>query len=185
LLISVDELPLIGRHNLSNAMAALALGAALGANLNGMAQALKRFRGLAHRMQVVSTAAGATWIDDSKATNVDAALASLAGIEGPVILIAGGDAKGATFAALAAALKGRSGTAILFGKDAQRMAKDLAGSCALQVVTDMGEAVSAALQIVEPGHTVLLAPACSSLDMYRDFAERGDAFVAAIREFTR
>jgi len=185
LLISVDELPLIGRHNLSNAMAALALGAALGANLNGMAQALKRFRGLAHRMQVVSTAAGATWIDDSKATNVDAALASLAGIEGPVILIAGGDAKGATFTALAAALKERSGAAILFGKDARRMAKELAGSCTLQVVADMREAVSAALQIVEPGHTVLLAPACSSLDMYRDFAERGDAFAAEVRELAR
>jgi len=185
LLISIDELPLIGRHNLSNAMAALALGAALGANLHGMAQALKRFRGLPHRMQVVSAAAGATWIDDSKATNVDAALASLAGIEGPVVLIAGGDAKGATFTALAAALEGRTSTAILLGRDARRMAKELAGSCELHVVADMREAVVAALQIVEPGHTVLLAPACSSLDMYRDFAERGKAFVAAVRELAR
>ncbi len=185
LLISVDEMPLIGRHNLSNALAALALGAALGANLHGMAQALKRFRGLAHRMQVVSTAAGATWIDDSKATNVDAALASLAGIEGPVILIAGGDAKGATFVPLAAALKERPGAALLFGQDAQRMAKELAGSCQLEVVADMREAVITALQIIEPGYTVLLAPACSSLDMYRNFAERGEAFVAAVRELVR
>jgi len=185
LLISIDELPLIGRHNLSNAMAALALGVVLGANLHGMAQALKRFRGLPHRMQVVSAAAGATWIDDSKATNVDAALASLAGIEGPVVLIAGGDAKGATFTALAAALEGRTSTAILLGRDARRMAKELAGSCELHVVADMREAVGAALQIVEPGHTVLLAPACSSLDMYRDFAERGKAFVAAVRELAR
>jgi UDP-N-acetylmuramoylalanine--D-glutamate ligase len=185
LLISVDELPLIGRHNLSNAMAALALGAALGANLNGMAQALKRFHGLTHRMQVVLSAAGVTWIDDSKATNVAAALASLAGIEDPFVLIAGGDAKGAEFAALAAALKGRSGAVILFGQDAQRMATELSGVCQLQIVTDMREAVSAALRLVAPGHTVLLAPACSSLDMYRDFAARGDAFAAAVTELVR
>jgi UDP-N-acetylmuramoylalanine--D-glutamate ligase len=182
LLISVDELPLIGRHNQSNAMAALALGAALGANLNGMAQALKRFHGLAHRMQIVSTAAGATWIDDSKATNVDAALASLIGIEDPVILIAGGDAKGASFSALAAALRDRSADVILFGQDARRMAEELAGTCRLQVVADMRVAVGAAMQLIEPGHTVLLAPACSSLDMYRNFAERGDAFATAIGE---
>ena len=184
LLISVDELPLIGRHNLSNALAALALGAALGANLNGMAQALKRFRGLPHRMQVVSTASGATWIDDSKATNVDAALASLAGIEDPVILIAGGDAKGASFADLADALRSRSASVILLGADARRMAEELAGTCAIEVVADMREAVGAALRLVEPGHTVLLAPACSSLDMYRDFAERGDAFATAVGELT-
>ncbi len=185
LLISIDELPLIGRHNLSNAMAALALGAALGANLHGMAQALKRFHGLAHRMQVVSTAGGVTWIDDSKATNVEAALASLTGIEGPVILIAGGDAKGAEFSLLAAALEACSGTVLLIGRDARRMAKELAGSCELQVVADMRAAVAVALQIAKPGHTVLLAPACSSLDMYRNFAERGDAFVAAVRELAR
>ncbi len=185
LLISVDELPLIGRHNVSNAMAALALGATLGANLSGMAQALKRFRGLAHRMQVVSSASGATWIDDSKATNVDAALSSLAAIEDPFVLIAGGDAKGATFTELAAALNGRSGAVILLGRDAQRMATELSGSCTLQVVADMHAAVAAALPIIAPGHTVLLAPACSSHDMYRDFAARGDAFAAAIRELAQ
>ncbi len=184
LLMSVDELPLVGRHNLSNALAALALGAVLGANLNGMAQALKRFRGLAHRMEIVSDAAGVTWIDDSKATNVDAALASLAGVADPFVLIAGGDAKGAAFGALAAALQGRSGRVILFGQDAGRMAKELAPLDDLQVVAGMREAVDAALTIVEPGHTVLLAPACSSLDMYRDYAERGDAYLAAIWELT-
>ncbi len=185
ILIAVDELPLIGRHNLSNAMAALALGAALGANLNGMVQALKRFRGLAHRMQVISTADGVRWIDDSKATNVDAALASLAAIEDPFVLIAGGDAKGASFAALAAALEGRSGAVILFGLDARRMASELAGPCQVQVVADMREAIGAALHIVTPGHTVLLAPACSSLDMYRNYAERGTAFASAVQEMAR
>ncbi|MAF84511.1 MAG: UDP-N-acetylmuramoyl-L-alanine--D-glutamate ligase [Chromatiales bacterium] len=185
LLISVDELPLIGRHNLSNSLAALALGAALGANLNSMAQALKRFSGLPHRMQVVSTAAGAKWINDSKATNVAAAVTSLASIEDPVVLIAGGDAKGVTFAALATELEGRSCTAILFGQDARRMARELAGSCELQVVTDIREAVDKALHIVVPGTTVLLAPACSSLDMFSNFAERGDLFTAAVRELAQ
>lgn len=185
LLISVDELPLVGRHNLSNAMAALALGLALGANLNGMAQALKRFRGLPHRMEIVSDAAGVTWIDDSKATNVDATLASLSGIDDPFVLIAGGDAKGAAFDTLAAALQGRKGAVILFGRDAERMATEIAVACTPLVVADLHEAVGAALNIVETGYTVLLAPACSSLDMFRDFAERGEVFSAAVRELTR
>ena len=150
-----------------------------------MAQALKRFSGLPHRMQVVSTAAGAKWINDSKATNVAAAVTSLASIEDPVVLIAGGDAKGVTFAALATELEGRSCTAILFGQDARRMARELAGSCELQVVTDIREAVDKALHIVVPGTTVLLAPACSSLDMFSNFAERGDLFTAAVRELAQ
>lgn len=185
LLLSVDDLPLIGRHNVSNAMAALALGAAVGANVNVMAQALKQFGGLPHRLQVVSAAHGITWIDDSKATNVDAALTSLAAVDDPLILIAGGDAKGGSFAALAAALTGRDATVILLGRDAAMIAGELDGVCALRTVTDMREAVGAALEYAAPGYTVLLAPACSSLDMYRSYAERGDVFAAAVEESAR
>ncbi len=180
LLLSIDDLALIGRHNVSNAMAALALGAAVGANVNIMAQALKQFGGLPHRMQVVSTAHGITWIDDSKATNVDAALTSLAAIDDPLVLIAGGDAKGGTFSALATALAGRDASVILLGRDAALIARELDGVCALRMVTDMREAVGAARDLAAPGHTVLLAPACSSLDMYRSYAERGDVFAAAV-----
>ena len=182
LLLSVDEFPLLGRHNLANALAVLALGVALEANLHGMAQALKRFRGLPHRMQVIAQRDGVTWIDDSKATNVDAALSSLNGVDDPVILIAGGDAKGATFEALAAAIDGRSVEVLLLGRDAGRMAQALAPVCEPVVVNDMGSAVRIAHDRVSDGCTVLLAPACSSLDMYRDFAARGDAFRQAVQE---
>lgn len=189
LLLSADELRLIGRHNLSNALAALALGAALesiqDADLHGMAQALKRFRGLPHRTQVVSDANGVTWIDDSKATNVEAAVTSIAGVPDPFVLIAGGDGKGASFETIAAALTGRDCAAILLGQAADEMARVLSPVCEVKIADDMQAAVAAAIEHARPGHTVLLAPACSSLDMFESYAQRGDAFASAVRELTR
>jgi UDP-N-acetylmuramoylalanine--D-glutamate ligase len=184
LLMSADEFPLLGRHNLSNALAALALGSALGANPHSLAQALKRFRGLPHRMQMVAAVNGVTWIDDSKATNVGAALTSIQSIADPFVLIAGGDAKGAGFEALANALSGRQCSAILLGRDAPQISRALHRVCDVTIVKTMREAVASALAISKSGHTVLLAPACSSLDMFENFAERGDVFAAAVQELT-
>jgi UDP-N-acetylmuramoylalanine--D-glutamate ligase len=182
LLLATDELPLLGRHNVSNAMAAVALASAIGANAAAAAQALKRCRGLPHRMQPVGEFGGAVWIDDSKATNVGAALASIAGVPDPFVLIAGGDAKGASFGELADAVRGRECAAILLGQDAPALSRALQGICDVRVVDDMAGAVRAAARAVPKGGTVLLAPACSSLDMFDDFAARGDAFAAAVRE---
>ncbi|NND35691.1 MAG: hypothetical protein HKN81_01030 [Gammaproteobacteria bacterium] len=181
LLLATDELPLLGRHNVSNAMAALALVDAVGGKPAAAAQALKRYRGLPHRMQVVGEFGSVTWIDDSKATNVGAALMSIAGVEDPFVLIAGGDAKGASFEQLADALRGRDCEAILLGQDAELMAMDLRDACNVTVVAGMNDAVKAAAAIVRPGGSVLLAPACSSLDMFASFAARGDAFAGAVR----
>jgi UDP-N-acetylmuramoylalanine--D-glutamate ligase len=185
LLGNVRDLQLAGRHNISNALAALALGSALGAEPRGMVQGLKRFPGLPHRMQTVAQKNGVTWIDDSKATNVAAALASISGVGDPLILIAGGDGKGAEFGPLAAALAGRSSFAILLGKDRARLAEALRDACQVQLVSDMYEAVAAASTRARAGHTVLLAPACSSLDMFHGFEQRGEIFAAAIEEGTR
>jgi len=182
LLVATDELPLIGRHNVSNAMAALALGAAIGGNPAAMAQALKRFHGLPHRMQAVGEFGSFTWIDDSKATNVGAALTSIASVADPFVLIAGGDAKGASFGELADALRERDCTVVLIGRDADSMARDLQGVCDVNIAADMTAAVALAARLAHPGATVLLAPACSSLDMFDSFAARGDAFAAAARE---
>jgi len=182
LLLAVDELPLIGRHNVSNAMAALALSAAVGATPAATAQALKRCHGLPHRMQSIGEFASAVWIDDSKATNVGAALMSIASVPDPFVLIAGGDAKGATFGELADALRGRDCEVVLIGQDAAAIERELQGVCDVQRVDDMGAAVRVAGQAVPPGGTVLLAPACSSLDMFENFAARGDAFAAAARK---
>jgi len=182
LLIAVDELPLLGRHNVSNAMAALALTLIVGAKPAATAQGLKRYQGLPHRMQVIGHFGSATWIDDSKATNVGAALMSIAGVEDPFVLIAGGDAKGASFEELAAALRGRDCTVVLLGQDAGSIAQELHGICDVQIVADMHAAVKQAASLIKPGGSVLLAPACSSLDMFTGFAARGEAFAAAVRE---
>ena len=181
LLLAIDELPLLGRHNVANAMAALALGVAVGASASGMAQALKRCTGLPHRMQLISHAHGLQWVNDSKATNVDAAVAAITSIADPFVLIAGGDAKGANFDALASALTGRRCQVILLGRDAIEIARQLGDTINAQVVDTMAAAVTAAAGIAEAGGTVLLAPACASLDMYTNYAARGDAFVDAIR----
>ncbi|MDJ0928659.1 MAG: UDP-N-acetylmuramoyl-L-alanine--D-glutamate ligase [Gammaproteobacteria bacterium] len=186
LLLGVDELQVQGQHNLANALATLALGAALGADPQGMLNGLRRFTGLPHRNQLVTEARGISWIDDSKATNVGAAVASLRAITGPLVLIAGGDAKGGDFTALATALKHSDTRAIvLLGRDRELLATALDGIAELELADDMHTAVKAAAAHLPDGGTALLAPACSSLDMYSSYAARGEAFQAAVRRFTR
>ncbi|RMF95567.1 MAG: UDP-N-acetylmuramoyl-L-alanine--D-glutamate ligase [Gammaproteobacteria bacterium] len=181
LLMPVDELPLPGRHNVANALAALALGAALDAGPQAMLDGLRGFRGLPHRMQLVGDWQGIRFIDDSKATNVDAAVAGVSGISGPLVLIAGGDAKGAGFEPLAEALRAADTRAVvLLGRDRERLAAALTGVAELSLVDDMQAAVRQAAAQLPGGGTVLLAPACSSLDMYPGFAARGEAFRQAV-----
>jgi UDP-N-acetylmuramoylalanine--D-glutamate ligase len=129
---------------------------------------------------VVPTADGNTWVDDSKATNVGAAETAIRSVAGPLVLIAGGDAKGATFEGVAAALAGRQAEVILLGRDRELIAAALAGTCPVHRVDDMAAAVRRARELAAPGATVLLAPACSSLDMFRDYADRGAQFRAAV-----
>ena len=180
-LLRAADLQVAGRHNYANALAALALGAALGADPQSMVTGIREFPGLPHRMQCVHRAGGVTWIDDSKATNVGAAVTSVNGVEGPLVLIAGGDAKGGEFTALVDALRNRDCAAVLLGKDREQLAAALRQVCQICLVDDMGEAVTVAGALAKPGATVLLAPACSSLDMFADYAARGDAFRAAAR----
>ncbi len=179
-LLPVADLPVAGRHNLANALAALALGAAAGADLRAMVQGLRTFKGLPHRMEIVSRAHGIQWINDSKATNVAAAVASIEGTDGPLVLIAGGDAKGACFEPLADCLRNRRCRVLLMGKDSERMADALRDVCPCDCVPDMSAAVQAAHDAAGPGWTVLLAPAAASLDMYSSFAVRGEDFAAAV-----
>jgi UDP-N-acetylmuramoylalanine--D-glutamate ligase len=184
LIVPAAQLQVTGRHNLANALAALALCTGLGVRPEAAAEGLRAFRPLPHRMAIVATTDGVTWIDDSKATNVGAAVASIGSTDGPLVLIAGGDGKGADFDALAVALAGRTCSAVLLGRDREPVAAALAGTCEVIRVDSIDEAVLAAGQIARPGWTVLLAPACSSLDMFRDYAARGDAFREAVRRLT-
>ncbi len=180
LLLPVSDLQLAGRHNVANALAALALGAAVGADLASMLAGLKQFTGLEHRMQVVANRDQVCWVNDSKATNVGAAVASISGIDGPFVLIAGGDAKAADFSPLVEALRGRRCELVLIGRDREQIAAAVGDICPCHRADDMQAAVNLAQAIVDPGWTVLLAPAAASLDMFANYAERGRAFAAAV-----
>jgi len=180
-LLPVDALRLPGRHNAANALAALAVGTACGLPRAAMTGVLGRFTGLPHRSQLVAEARGVRWIDDSKGTNVGATQAAIAGLSGPLLLIAGGDGKGQDFAPLAAACRGKVRDAILIGRDAGALGAVLAGSCGIQYAASMDEAVATAARLARPGDTVLLSPACASFDMFRDYLQRGEAFAAAAR----
>lgn len=179
--VAVNQLPLIGRHNLANALAACAMASALDVPAAAMRRGLMAFHGLPHRMQTVPTADGIRWIDDSKATNEAAAVASISSVTGPLVLIAGGDAKGAGFSQLASVLADRDCTAVLLGRDTDHIANALSDACELLQVDSLKEAVRTAAAIAAPGSTVLLAPACSSLDMFANFADRGQQYTAAVR----
>lgn len=183
-LMSVRELKMRGAHNQSNALAALALGHAVGLPLATMLQTLRTFGGLPHRCQWVRERAGVDYYDDSKATNVGAALAAIVGlgadIDGKLVLIAGGDGKGADFSALREPIAQYCREVILLGRDAGRLASTLQGAVTLRQVQSLEEAVQQAAACALPGDAVLLSPACASLDMFKNFEERGHLFAAAV-----
>ncbi len=186
-LLPVAELALRGRHNEANALAALALAApaiegASGRGLEPAIDVLRRFEGLPHRCRRVAERAGVEYIDDSKGTNVGATVAAIAGFAAPIVLIAGGQGKGADFAPLAAAARGKVKTAVLIGEAAPQIESAFAGVCAVVRAADMRDAVRAAAAAAAPGDIVLLSPACASQDMFRDYRHRGEAFAAAVEE---
>ena len=185
LILPVRELRIPGRHNQLNALAALALGETMELPLDAMCEALRNFRGLAHRTEWIAEIDGVNWYNDSKATNVGATLAALEGMEGQVVLIAGGEGKGADFSTLCQAIAVKARAVILMGQDASLMARVLEGMAPVEHASRMDDAVALAQQWAEPGDSVLLSPACASFDMYSGFAERGQAFVAAVTRLAR
>ncbi|WP_300653898.1 UDP-N-acetylmuramoyl-L-alanine--D-glutamate ligase [Pseudomonas sp.] len=183
-LLPVRELKIRGAHNQSNALAALALGHAVGLPMAPMLEALKRFAGLPHRCQWVGERNAVSYYDDSKATNVGAALAAIEGlgadVAGELVLIAGGDGKGTDFTALAKPVAQYCRAVVLLGRDAERLAAALGDSVPLIRVTSLEEAVQRSAGLAQPGDAVLLSPACASLDMFRNFEERGRLFAQAV-----
>jgi len=184
-LMPVDELRMAGEHSQANALAALALGEALHLPLPSMLSALRTFTGLPHRLQFVAKSEGVTWLNDSKGTNVGATLAAIQGLQGPLILIAGGQGKGADFSPLRDAVKNKVRAVILLGEDAALLETALADVVPVQRVKDMSAAVVQAHGLAKAGDTVLLSPACASFDMFAGFAARGDAFMAAVHDVIR
>ena len=179
--IAASELKISGDHNLANALAALAMGHALGLRREGMLAALTQFAGLAHRTTLVLEHAGVRWFDDSKGTNVGATVAAVRGLPGRLVLIAGGDGKGQDFTPLRAALADKARAVVLIGRDAPSIAAALGDSVPLRSAADMEQAVAMAADLARPGDSVLLSPACASFDMFSGYEERGAVFVAAVR----
>jgi UDP-N-acetylmuramoylalanine--D-glutamate ligase len=181
-LIAMSQLKIAGLHNAANALAALALCEALELDREACVDALRGFPGLPHRSQWVADVKGVRYVDDSKGTNVGATLAAVAGMSGPLVLIAGGQGKGQDFAALAPAFRNKVRHVVLIGQDAKQIAASLAQTCTCEFASDMKDAVAKSARAAHAGDTVLLSPACASLDMFRDYAHRGDAFANAVKE---
>ena len=181
LIIAAGDLALVGRHNALNALAALALASTV-AKIDARALAtLAQFRGLPHRMERVAEIAGVLFVNDSKATTVAATQAALEGSGRPAVLIAGGDGKGQDFAPLKRSVEAHCRAVILLGRDAPVVAAALAGvKVPVEAASTLEVAVARAIARARPGDVVLLSPACASLDMFRDYAERGERFRAAI-----
>lgn len=181
-LMQVRELRLEGRHNLENALAGLALGYSLGLQEQAMCNALREFKGLEHRMQRVAEINGVVWVNDSKATNIGACIAALrGGYDKKIVLIAGGDAKGAEMHDLAAVVQEKAKAVILMGKDADLIKRALNGRVQVSMVENMQQAVREAAGIARQGDYVLLSPACASLDQFENYQDRGQKFIAAVR----
>lgn len=183
-LLAVGDLKIRGRHNYSNALAALALGEAFALPGTAMLEALQAFAGLEHRCQWIADKADVHWYNDSKATNVGATLAALEGLAAPSgkqILIAGGDGKGADFSGLLPAVSAHCRAVVLLGQDAERLADALRDApVVIERVDSMQDAVARAALLAQPGDSVILAPACASLDMFANFEQRGEIFVKAV-----
>ncbi len=176
-------------HNIANALAAAALARAYGVPAGAVRDGLRAFTPDAHRIAHVADLDGVAYVDDSKATNTHAAQASLAAYDS-VVWIAGGLAKGATFDELVADAAKRLRGAVLIGRDRELIREALARHAPEVPVVDLGrtdtgamlEAVQEARRLARPGDTVLLAPACASMDMFANYNKRGDAFAQAVRE---
>ncbi len=179
--LAAGELQLSGAHNLANALAALAMGYALGLERSAMLAALRTFTGLPHRTQLVLERAGVRWYDDSKGTNVGATVAAVNGLPEQLVLIAGGDGKGQDFTPLGAALAPRVRALVLLGRDAPAIAAAVGDRVPMHRARDMVQAVTLAAQLAQPGDSVLLSPACASFDMFSNYEERGAVFAAEVQ----
>lgn len=183
-LMPAAEVRIKGRHNQANALAALAIGNAIGLSMPAMLATLRNFAGLSHRCQWVRERNGVHWYNDSKGTNVGAAVAAIEGIggdiRGKVVLIAGGDGKGADFVELREPAKKFVKTAVLIGRDADKLAGVLNDCCEVVRADTLQAAIEAAATVAKPGDSVLLSPACASFDMFKGYDDRGAQFMNGV-----
>lgn len=191
-LMATSKMKLFGKHNVQNALAALALGALAGLNIDSMLQTLQTFTGLSHRCEWIDNVAGVDYFNDSKGTNVGATVAALEGLGSTlkqsankqgakIILIAGGDGKGASFSDLTQPISEYVSALVLMGTDAEKIALVASGTTAYYVKS-MSQAVLKAQTLAKAGDIVLLSPACASFDMFNSYVHRGEVFNDAVSE---
>lgn len=174
--LEVDEIAIPGAHNVQNALAAALTGTLMGADADAVARALVGFGGVPHRLETVAEAGGVRWVNDSKATNVEAATVGLAAFDGPLVVILGGRHKGSPYAPLVPLLAERSRRVLAIGEAAPLLARELGDVVEVESAGTLERAVERARRIARPGDVVLLSPACSSYDQFEDYEERGEAF---------
>jgi len=179
--IARSNILVVGKHNTSNALAAMALATAVGIPMDSIVDALMDYQGLPHRLQIVSVDHELIWVNDSKATNPSSCIAALKAFDEKVVLIAGGDCKGADLTELATIIQQQARLVILFGRDAQRIEDALENSVLVYNSETLEEAVLIAKELAVAGETVLLSPACASLDQFKDYQERGEIFAQTVR----
>jgi UDP-N-acetylmuramoylalanine--D-glutamate ligase len=178
-IMDVGDIPLLGGHNVENVMAAILVGLAAGLDKDAIVAAVRAFRPMHHRLETVVERDGVTWVDDSKATNPGAVIAALRSFDRPIVLIAGGKAKGTDFAEMGKVVSSRTKAAILIGEAAPEIGKHIKRSTVANAAS-MDEAVALARTFVAPGDVVLLSPGCASFDMFASAEARGEAFAAAV-----
>jgi UDP-N-acetylmuramoylalanine--D-glutamate ligase len=180
-LIKASEMRIAGLHNALNALAALALCRAIGLDFAPLLSALRNYKGLPHRVELVAEIGGVSFYDDSKGTNVGATCAALAGLPQKVVLIAGGDGKGQDFTPLRAAVRQNARAVVLIGRDGAQIGAALQGAdIPLLNATSLENAVQIAFNAAKAGDAVLLSPACASFDMFRNYQQRAEVFVSAV-----
>jgi UDP-N-acetylmuramoylalanine--D-glutamate ligase len=180
-IMDVAEIPLLGNHNIENVMTAILVALSAGLEREAIASAVRDFHALSHRLETVADAAGVLYVDDSKATNPGSVIAALRSFDRPIVLIAGGKAKGTDFAELGRVASSRAKAAVLIGEAGPEIAKSIKRA-AVSFADSMADAVDQAKKIAEFGDVVLLSPGCASFDMFRSAEDRGEQFAAAVRD---
>ena len=184
-LVPLSAIHLLGPHLVYDVMAAATVGVIAGAPASAMTSAVQAFRGLEHAMELVAETNGIRFVNDSKATNVDSALRSIESFDGGLVPIVGGRFKGGDLGLLREPLKRRAKAVVAIGEARSRMKEAIAGVVPVHEAESMDEAVRMAFDLAKPAGVVLLAPACASFDMFRDYAERGEKFKEAVRNVVR
>jgi UDP-N-acetylmuramoylalanine--D-glutamate ligase len=175
-----EKLPLLGDHNVANALAAILVACQVGSPLRRIAEGLRSFRAIPHRVEPVREVDGVLWINDSKSTNITSTEVAVAALDRPFVLLLGGRHKGEPYNRLAERLEGRCRAVVAYGEAGPLIVNDLGSSLRVVPAGNFDEVLATARELAEPGDAVLLSPACSSYDMFKNYEERGDRFRAAV-----